>query len=443
MGGFIIYMIEVAVIMSVLYLGYKWMLASATFHAFNRVVLICIYAVSLLLSAAVPMLSVTTQNAALEIGMPVAIAMMTPVDATSGDISIPWEEIISSIYFTGFAFCAALLLAAILKVSRIYHAGTPLEGYDGVRVSEGRHSPFSIAGIIMVTTSDLDEDLPAVIAHENTHRRKAHWIDLAMAQIVVLFQWFSPASWLMMRELKAVHEYEVDEEMASGNPYTYQMMLIKKAAGSSFPTFADSLNSQLKLRITMMLSKKSCKSRRFAAAALLPMAALSAFALSQPAVASVFSVIDPSLYGSEISDFQANFQIPGNETDNKTNVSLPVNADNAVSTKDDDKVYIATDKLAEFPGGIKAMMEFLTTNVKYPEGPKENTRVIVKFTVKKDGTIADAKILKSGGERFDKEALRVIKMMPKWIPGEVDNKPVDSEFTIPVQFSSYSPDSKE
>lgn len=317
MGAFLVYSIEVAVVMSVLYLGYKWLLSSATFHAFNRVMLLIIYGVSLTLPLAVPLLRFSTQKTAAEIGFPLAV----PADvAAEGDAAysqpaqelpsfhIDWAEVLGLIYIAGAVVFLILLLVSVAKVVRIISKGTPLEDYDAVYVSNMATSPFSWGGRIILTPDDTGADMPHIIAHEQTHLEKRHWLDLAFAQIVSIFQWFSPASYLMMRELKIVHEFEVDEIVSHDNPYAYQMMLIKKTAGSSFPTFADSLNSQLKIRITMMLSKRSNGKRRYAAAALLPMAAIAAFALSQPAVAGILANIDPAVTDSEFTNFSPSAQ---------------------------------------------------------------------------------------------------------------------------------------
>lgn len=317
MGAFLVYSIEVAVVMSVLYLGYKWLLSSATFHTFNRVMLLIIYGVSLTLPLAVPLLRFSTQKTAAEIGFPLAVPADIAAESDEAynqtaqelpSFHIDWAEVLGLIYIAGAIIFLILLLVSVAKVVRIISKGTPLEDYDAVYVSDMATSPFSWGGRIILTPDDTGADMPHIIAHEQTHLEKRHWLDLAFAQIVSIFQWFSPASYLMMRELKIVHEFEVDEIVSHDNPYAYQMMLIKKTAGSSFPTFADSLNSQLKIRITMMLSKRSNGKRRYAAAALLPMAAIAAFALSQPAVAGILANIDPAVTDSEFTNFSPSAQ---------------------------------------------------------------------------------------------------------------------------------------
>lgn len=95
------------------------------------------------------------------------------------------------------------------------------------------------------------------------------------------------------------------------------------------------------------------------------------------------------------------------------------------------------DKIADFPGGQKALFEFLKGNIKYPAKAQEagiQGNVIVKFIIDETGAIKNASIVKSIDEELDNEALRVISIMPKWIPAQKDGKSVASSFVIPVMF---------
>lgn len=102
-----------------------------------------------------------------------------------------------------------------------------------------------------------------------------------------------------------------------------------------------------------------------------------------------------------------------------------------------EKVFDVVDEMPSFPGGQGAMMEFLSKNIKYPVVAEENGiqgRVLVKIVVKKDGTINSPKVIKSVDPSLDKEAIRVVKTMPKWIPGKQKGEPVNVSFTVPVTF---------
>lgn len=98
------------------------------------------------------------------------------------------------------------------------------------------------------------------------------------------------------------------------------------------------------------------------------------------------------------------------------------------------------DKMPQFPGGMSGMHKFLTENVRYPYFARQKKiqgRVMVQFVVDKDGTVTDVKVEKSVHKSLDKEAVRVVKKMPKWIPGEKDGKPVRVLYHMPVNFSLH------
>ncbi|MBR4199431.1 MAG: energy transducer TonB [Bacteroidales bacterium] len=108
--------------------------------------------------------------------------------------------------------------------------------------------------------------------------------------------------------------------------------------------------------------------------------------------------------------------------------------------EDEDEVFISVGGIEDtpiFPGGDKAMYEFLAKNLKYPQAAKDSNiqgTVYVQFVVEKDGSIVESKVLRDIGGGCGKEALRVVKLMPKWIPRKQGGKQVRSEFTLPIVF---------
>ena len=102
-----------------------------------------------------------------------------------------------------------------------------------------------------------------------------------------------------------------------------------------------------------------------------------------------------------------------------------------------DKVFEVVDEMPSFPGGQSALFDFMAKNIKYPEVAVEcgiQGRVLVTFIVKKDGSLSDVRVAKSVDPSLDKEAVRIIKSMPKWNPGIHKGKYVNVKFTLPVTF---------
>ena len=106
-------------------------------------------------------------------------------------------------------------------------------------------------------------------------------------------------------------------------------------------------------------------------------------------------------------------------------------------TKKNDMVFDVVEVMPQFPGGQIAMLQYLMKNIKYPEqAVKEGIqgRVTVRFIVEKDGSISDVKPVLSVHPLLNKEAVRVVKSMPKWSPGKHNGKPVRVRFNLPVRF---------
>ena len=101
------------------------------------------------------------------------------------------------------------------------------------------------------------------------------------------------------------------------------------------------------------------------------------------------------------------------------------------------KIFDVMDKMPEFPGGMKALPNFIENNIQYPaEAQKKGIqgRVTVQFIVDENGYIIEPNIVRSVEPSLDKEALRIIKMLPQWKPGTLKGKAVKVKYTVPVAF---------
>ena len=97
----------------------------------------------------------------------------------------------------------------------------------------------------------------------------------------------------------------------------------------------------------------------------------------------------------------------------------------------------AVQEQPSFPGGMERMYEYMGRTQKYPDAEYEagiQGKVTVQFTVDKDGSIREVKLLRGVSEGLDQEALRIVRSMPKWIPGKLDGRPVKCRFNLPITF---------
>lgn len=107
------------------------------------------------------------------------------------------------------------------------------------------------------------------------------------------------------------------------------------------------------------------------------------------------------------------------------------------STTIEEGIFEVVELQAEFPGGYKSLQRFLSTNIIYPQEAQENEiqgRVVVQFVVEKDGIINNATVIRGVDEDLNREALRVVNKMPRWIPGMNNGTPVRTYFNLPITF---------
>lgn len=149
-----------------------------------------------------------------------------------------------------------------------------------------------------------------------------------------------------------------------------------------------------------------------------------------PAAAEILNIVDDK------ADVKESVVASTEDTGQKVEVKyVPVKV--VEEEPEEQTIFEVVEQMPDFPGGMGALMQFLSKNIKYPTIAQENGtqgRVIVQFVVNRDGSIVDPRVVKSVDPYLDKEALRVIGTMPKWKPGMQRGKPVRVKYTVPVMF---------
>ena len=132
------------------------------------------------------------------------------------------------------------------------------------------------------------------------------------------------------------------------------------------------------------------------------------------------------------------FDVKGNDESGEVLKAKEVIATEPVKPKEEEnKVFDVVEQMPSYPGGNGALMQYLSSHIKYPVIAEENGiqgRVICTFDVERDGSITDVRIAKSVDPSLDKEAMRVVSSMPKWIPGKQNGSAVRVKYTLPVTF---------
>ncbi len=452
MGMFFIYSIKVAICLVAFYLFYKLLLSRDTFHAFNRATLLLL----MLLSLVLPFVSLSIDEPTVVNNGMVQVEQLLVAGVTGEDTqpaSLTLVQVLFMVYMVGVVVSVGREIVSLAGLYKLISGRDHVTIDNGIRiiVIDGDMAPFSWFNNIVISRSDYESGRREILIHEMAHISHHHSLDILLCNVLLIFQWFNPAVWLLRRELRNIHEYEADEAvLASGaNAAEYQLLLIRKAVGERLFSMANNLNhNSLKKRITMMLTKRSNPWNRVKVLLTVPVAAVAVVAFATPKAESLSREIEhesDAIVSSVVkstSDKAA--LVAQGKTSGEETVNAMGRADNTLIANDiqrmtstDDDVYEVVEKMPAFPGGMAELMKYLRSNVRYPvEAHKAGIqgRVVVSFVVNKDGTVKDAKIVRSVDKSIDAEALRVISAMPKWQPGYQDGKAVSVRYTVPVTF---------
>ncbi|MBI9065818.1 MAG: energy transducer TonB [Salinivirgaceae bacterium] len=148
-----------------------------------------------------------------------------------------------------------------------------------------------------------------------------------------------------------------------------------------------------------------------------------------PKVTDVINIVEDDV---EIED---ELEIQDTEADQDTEVEVVEMVEE--EEEEEAQVFFIVENMPEFPGGDVELRNYINKNVVYPEIAKENGiqgRVFIQFVVNRNGEVEGVKVVRGVDPSLDKEAVRVIKTLPKWAPGSQRGKPVKVSFTVPINF---------
>ena len=410
------YIIKSALTLALLYVCIVPLLEKETFHRLNRILILgC-----LIMSFAIPLVHFTGRtNPTVDMVRQAVLLPEVLINDNANEQSVwSWADIIVCIYTLGVVAIFTMTVVQTVRLTKQLRQCEHITDNRGntIVLTDCTTSPFCLFHYIVMSRDDYANNRSFILTHEQEHIRLRHCIDLIILQVATIIQWFNPFVWLIGKNLKAIHEFEVDEAVLNKgiDATQYQKFLVVKAVGNRLQPFANNLNKEsLKRRIIMMNQKRSNRWMMLKALFIIPVATL--------AVSVFANTTDMSSMAKAV-----------NTTANSISTNNMQTKQSDIKTADDVEV------MPEFKGGNKAMMEFLMMNMKYPESAakaKQQGRAVVEFVVGKDGTISDIYIVKSAGyDVLDNEAMRVVKSMPAWEPGKQKGKPVNVKYFMPITF---------
>ena len=411
------YIIKSAMALALLYTCIIPLLEKETFHRLNRILILgC-----LIMSFAIPLVHFTGgTNPTVDM---VRQAVQLPEVLINGDAKEQsvwsWADIMTCIYIIGVVAIFTMTVVQTVRLTRQLRQCEHITDNRGntIVLTDCATSPFCLFHYIVMSRDDYANNRSHILTHEQEHIRLGHSIDLVVLQAATIIQWFNPFVWLIGKNLKAIHEFEVDEAVLNKgiDATQYQKFLVIKAVGNRLQPFANNLNKEsLKRRIIMMNQKRSNRWMMLKALFVIPVATLAV---------SVF----------------ANTSDMSNMANAVSTTANTLSTTNMQTKQSDKKIFRVVEEMPKFKGGDAKLMEFLMMNMKYPESAikaKQQGRAIVGFVVRKDGTVSDVYIEKSTGyDVLDNEAMRVVKSMPAWEPGKQKGKPVNVKYFVPITFS--------
>jgi len=428
----VIYFIKSLLSLGIFYLTWLFFFRKQTDFLFNRYYLI----LTTLLAVFIPLIQLpelfpaAIQNSMgqLSVVQISEIIIRNTESPSVAGIGLSLSSVIWNIYLIGVIVMTVRFLLSLFHIYRLVGKSKTktVSGIEYVFISADL-PVFSFFHMIFIRKEIYDNPhVTAIINHEKTHVSQKHSLDLLILELLSIFQWFNPFIYLVKRAVKENHEFIADSGITVSESITngYMNLLFQEASGvKSSPLTHNFSYSLLKKRVIMMKNQKSQK--RMPVKLLLSMLALTValFACNNTKTSSP----NEAHKGAPVNKVEK--AIKSNET--------PAGQKAIPARVDTGKIFKVLEDMPEFPGGRKNLMNYLAKNITYPEEAlkaKIEGRVFVSFIVEKDGSITHVKVLRGIGHGCDKESVRVVENMPRWIPGKQKGKPVRCIFNLPLKF---------
>lgn len=325
MGAFLFYLFKSTLCLAVLYLLFRLCFRGDTLFRTNRFLLLVGTAVCLLL----PLVQVDVQQDSLwqrPVAAVEAVLTESFVEETSAsgplseaeavlmvpdgiggeamtlrsETSFGWVHLLAALYAGGAVLTLVSFLLSHRRMRQLVRR-CPVRECSGCRLVIGPRGQqsFSWGRIVVLSQEDYEQNRETVLLHERMHLHYCHTADLLWMELLIVLHWFNPAAWLLMRELREVHEFEADRGVLSHgiDATQYQLLLVKKSVGTRLYSMASGFgHSKLKQRINMMLKKRTNRLARLKLLLFVPVVSGTLYAFARPEVKNaVEQVVKPQV----------------------------------------------------------------------------------------------------------------------------------------------------
>ena len=450
MHSLLLYIIESGICLMVFFLLYQVFLKMETYHRLNRAYLL--FSLSFSLLAPLLNISIAAGTSTQLMAYLIEPVIINPLSSVN-PVLTGWGtwEFITLVYWVAVAVLFIRLLFNLSRILKMYRMGNVLnEKPFRLVLHPLNYPPFSFFRNIFISRKHYSESpMEEIIEHEKAHVRQLHSLDILLAELLIIFQWFNPLVWIFKKTVTENHEFLADEAVLHRgySPDVYQLRIIAQLFGiRSMPAAHNFNQSIIQKRLKMMEKSKS------------PTISKMKLLLVIPAAAALFYVFACT---STESDFSAR-DVP--------------------DTEEESLVYLKPDVAAEPAGGVMEFRRFIAKNVIYPDEAKKNGvqgKVYIQFVIDEHGKVIPnvenngkippppppakgkkaappPEVTKAEGivvvgyrpvdgdesaeytddqkQLLIDEAIRVIQLPYEWTPAKKDGKPVKTQWTMPIQF---------
>lgn len=449
MQAFFTYLLQVNIALALFYLLYAVAFKRDTFFQLRRLFLLSVILFSLLYPFfAVPALAEVVPfsfSRGEEVRSEVLIGdvgwEVFGDEEVVASRSIPWVTVLVALYWVVTAAFILRFFVQLFSVYRVWKRSERrlLMGNVVYRPTK-EVTPFSFFKWIFIYIDAYSEqELQQILLHESTHVKQWHSIDVVITELLCLFFWWNPFTWLLKREVIMNLEYLADNHVLHEgvDSREYQYHLLRLTYHESAVPIANNFNvSQLKQRIMMMNKTKSPALR--VAKYLIALPLLFLFVVANSVYAGQDESVRLSEVTSDIIDAEALLQ---------TNEYATIVAQESnINQEPGEPIFQVVENAPEFLGGQEGLMKFLSENTRYPVIAIDHGiqgRVIVRFVVTKTGKVSNVEVMRGVDPSLDREAVRVVEAMPAWKPGTQKGEAVNVYYTLPIVFKLPADTKKE
>ena len=487
MDGAFIYLVKVNIALVVFYLFYRLLFSQDTFFVIRRFCLWTILGASFIY----PLVTFSFEEEQ-KIAIQQAVVQYAPnllpeisVFPEGHQVSIGIWEVLRFCYWGVVTLLLGRIVIQLISIIQLVYKGEKASYCSvSVIILSGKITPFSFFKWIFVSPSLYSsDDMQEIITHERTHAEQYHSLDVMVSEVLCAFFWMNPAMWLLKREIRCNLEFLADKRVVhSGfDRKAYQYHLLRLSHPSAAAQIVNKFNvSPLKKRIIMMNKKRTSRMGLIKYALFVPITGLLILSsnvqaivpmnenvmgmMGQDSIAAKGIVVDTNdqpLVGVSVivkgtgigtmTNDKGEFSItvkPGTvlifSYVGKANQFIPVKSAKKMEIKMatepvvlDELVFQVVEDMPQFIGEDGNVMKFLAKRIRYPlEAQKKNItgKVFVTFVINKNGEPVNFRIAKSVDPLLDREAIRVLQLMPNWKPGTQRGNPVSVEYTVPINF---------